>query len=89
MPPAFPKSYENIEKLRKISDKNFSIFFKFFFDDFFFAESIRMYPNVSEYVKTGPKRAENVEKLRENVEKLRERLFVLIFINTVYFQLRR
>ena len=34
-----------------------------------------MYPNVSEYVKTSPKRPENVEKLRENVEKIRERLF--------------
>ena len=34
-----------------------------------------MYPNVSEYVKTGPNRPENVEKLRENVEKLREGLF--------------
>ena len=32
LPPAFPKSYENIEKLRKISDNFFSIFF---FDDFF------------------------------------------------------
>ena len=31
-----------------------------------------MYPNVSECVKTGRKRLENVEKLRENVEKLRE-----------------
>ena len=28
LPPAFPKSYENIEKLRKISDKKISIFFK-------------------------------------------------------------
>ena len=37
-----------------------------------FAESIRMYPNVSKYVKTGPKRPENVGKLREIVKKLRE-----------------
>ena len=48
LPPAFPKSYENIEKLRKISDKKFSIFFNFFFGDFFLpkaSECIRMYPN--------------------------------------------
>ena len=42
-----------------------------FFDDFLFG---RMYPNVSECVKTGPNRAENIEKLRANVENLRETL---------------
>ena len=35
-----------------------------------------MYPNVSECVKTGPNKPENVEKLRENVEKLREHVGV-------------
>ena len=66
----------NLTKTSKNFAKFPTIFFQFFifFDDFFFAESIRMYPNVSEYVKTSPKRPENVEKLRENVEKLRERL---------------
>ena len=42
------------------------------FDDTFLAESIRMHPNVSECVKTGPNEPENAENLRENVEKLRE-----------------
>ena len=36
--------------------------------------SDRKHPKVSEYAKTGPKRAENNEKLRENVKKLRETL---------------
>ena len=70
LPPAFPKSYEQIEKLRKMSGIFFSIFFNFFFDDFFFAESIRMYPNVSECVKTDPNRSENVEKRRKTSRKL-------------------
>ena len=39
-----------------------------------------MYPNVSECVKTGPNRPENVEKLCENVEKLREGLFWVQFL---------
>ena len=43
-----------------------------FFRQKFFAESVRMYPNVSECAKTGGKRSENIKKLRENVEKLRE-----------------
>ena len=51
------------------------------FFQFFFAESIRMYPNASECVKTGPKRPENVEKCRENVEKLRE-IVVVIGVRT-------
>ena len=70
MPAAFPKSYENIEKLRKISDKKNLIFFKKKIDDFFFAESVRMYPNVSECVKTGGNSPEKVETLRENCEKI-------------------
>ena len=74
LPPAPPKPPENIEKLPEIFEKKIH-FFQFFFVLFFFAESIRMYPNASEYVKTGPNRPENVEKLRENVEKLRENLF--------------
>ena len=65
-----PKTPKNFAKFLK---KKFEIFSNFFFD-FFFAESIRMYPNVSERVKTGPNRPENAEKLRENVEKLREGL---------------
>ena len=78
MPPAPPKPSKNIEKRREIFEKR--KIYIFFFDDFFFAESIRMYPNVSEYVKTSPKRPENVEKLRENVEKLRETRASAVFI---------
>ena len=74
LPPAPPKPSENIEKTREIFEKKFSFFFIVFFRRNFLAESIRMYPNVSECVKTGPNRPENVEKLRENVEKLRENL---------------
>ena len=59
------KTGKNIEKLHEIFEKK-----NFFFGDFFFAESIRMYPNVSECVKTGPNRPENVEKLRENIENI-------------------
>ena len=68
------KTGKNIEKLHEIfgkKKKNCEIFF---------AESIRMYPNVSECVKTGPNRPENVEKLCENVEKLRKNLFCLRFV---------
>ena len=72
LPQNLPKTSKNVAKF---SEKKKLFFFQKNFDDFFFAESIRMYPNVSEYVKTSPKRPENVEKLRENVEKLRERLF--------------
>ena len=48
LPPAFPKSYENIEKLRKIPTKNSHFFFNFVFDNFFLpkaSECIRTYPN--------------------------------------------
>ena len=68
------KTGKNIEKLHKTFEKK-TFFFICFFCEFFFAESIRMYPNVSECVKTGPNRPENVKKLRENVETLRENLF--------------
>ena len=44
--------------------------------EFFSSECIRMYPNVSEWVKTSPNGPENVKKLRENVEKLRENVGV-------------
>ena len=67
----FEKLRKHFEKLRENFNK-FVIFSKKEFDVFFFAESIRMYPNVSECVKTGPHKPENVNKLRENVEKLRE-----------------
>ena len=40
-----------------------------------------MYPNVSEYVKTSPKRPENVEKRREDVEKLRENVVVVVVVS--------
>ena len=49
---------------------------KIFFFEFFSSECIRMYPNVSEWVKTSPNGPENVKKLRENVEKLRENVGV-------------
>ena len=66
LPPARLKPPENTEKLREIFEKqNVS---KKHLDDFFFAENIRMYPNVSKCIRTGRKRFENVEKLRENVE---------------------
>ena len=78
LPPARPKPPENTEKLHEIFEKKIRTFFNFFFFDFFFAESIRMHPNASECVKTGPNRPENVEKLCENVEKLREGLYFLI-----------
>ena len=38
-----------------------------------------MYPNVSECVKTGWNRPENIKKLRESVEKLRETLVYVQF----------
>ena len=69
------KTGKNIEKLHEIFEKIKKHFF-LMFCEFFLAESIRMYPNVSECVKTGPNRPENVEKLRENVEKLRKNLFL-------------
>ena len=85
LPPALPKPHENIEELRENLDEKFSIFFQKISDDFFFAESIRMYPNVSECVKTGWNRPENVKKLRENVEKLRETLVSHDFARFLFF----
>ena len=67
LPQNLPKTSKNVAKFSKKQKKP-----KKNVDDFFFAESIQMYPNASECVKTGPNRPENVEKLRENVEKLRE-----------------
>ena len=77
LPPAPPKPPENIEKLREIFEKKNPFLLNIFFR-IFFAESSRMYPNVSECVKTGPNKPENVEKLRKNVEKLRENLLLII-----------
>ena len=82
------KPCENIEKpgedaknLRENFDEKYSIVFEKLFDDFFFAESIRMYPNVSECVKTDPNRPENVEKLRENVEKPKNKFHSAVIID--------
>ena len=55
LPPALPKPRENIEKHREIfGEKKINSFSKKIDD--FFAESIRMYPNVSEFVETGTNR---------------------------------
>ena len=56
------KSRENVQKLREIFEKKIKFFLKKKFDEFFFPECIRMYPNVSECVKTGPNGPENVKK---------------------------
>ena len=62
------------KKLLEMFDKLFQ-FFQNLFDEKLFAESIRMYPNVSECAKTSPNNSESVEKLRENVEKLTKTFF--------------
>ena len=61
------------DDLRDLQKK---FFFQIFFFEFFSSECIRMYPNVSEWVKTSPNGRENVKKRRENVEKLRKNVGV-------------
>ena len=71
---------ENVEKSRQIAKKlpensgkkKFNCFHKFL-DENLFAESIRMYQNVSECVKTIPNRSENIEnfaKTSKNLQKV-------------------
>ena len=68
--------FRNLTKTSKDFAKFPTKLFQYcFFLTIFFAESIRMYPNVSKFVKTGPNKAKITEKLRANVGKLRENVF--------------
>ena len=75
-----PQLAQNLTKtwknLAKFSTQNSYFCFQTNFDDFIFG---RKHPNVSECVKAGPNKPENVETHGENMEKVRETLVVIEF----------
>ena len=71
----FQKTGKHVESVANTSQKfdNHNAFFSnVVFELEFFAESIRMYPNVAERVKPDPNKPQHFEKLGEFVEQLRK-----------------